>query len=148
MGQFSGAGAAAAENKAPAEAQTPAAPGFEETLIKYLAKHIIARLKPLQLPGKDGEPLPYIYSEKFYKRFADAIKVYWPRGSKNRRIRNLGTMINPNDLSDEIFAYQFSLSEKNTVRTFWLELMAVKEATVRQAQKAKKNEEKRQGRQR
>ena len=57
-------------------------------------------------------------------------------------------MINPNDLSDEIFAYQFSLSEKNTVRTFWLELMAVKEATVRQAQKAKKNEEKRQGRQR
>ena len=58
-------------------------------------------------------------------------------------------MINPNDLSDEIFAYQFSLSaKKNTVRTFWLELMAVKEATVRQAQKAKKKEEKRQGRQR
>ena len=58
MGQFSGAGAAAAENKALAEAQTPAAPGFEETLIKYLAKHIIARLKPLQLPGKDGERFP------------------------------------------------------------------------------------------
>jgi hypothetical protein len=135
------------EKKAPAAAQAPAGPGFEKALIKYLAKHIIMRLKPLQLPDKGGEPLPYIYSGKFYKRFADAIEKYiGPEILKNRRIRTLGTTINPDDLSDEIFAYQFSLSEKeNTVRTLWLELMSVIESTVRQAQKAKKNKKKGKG---
>ena len=67
MGQFSGAGAAAAENKALAEAQTPAAPGFEETLIKYLAKHIIARRNR------------YNYLERMGSRFPISI----PRNSTN-----------------------------------------------------------------
>lgn len=54
---------AAEEEKGPAEQQRPAGPGFEELLIKYLAKHILMRMIPFQLPDSGKDPQPF-YSKK------------------------------------------------------------------------------------
>jgi hypothetical protein len=135
------------EEEAPAEQQVPAGPGFEELLIKYLAKHVLLRLKPFQLPDTGGDPQPYIFSEKFANRFSDAIQKYiGPEVIKNRRIRNMGTSVNPAELNDAYFEYQFSLSEKeNTVRTLWLELMNTTQGTVRMEQTSRKKKKKGKG---
>jgi hypothetical protein len=105
------------------------------------------RLKPFQLPDNGKDPQPYIFSEKFANRFAEGIEKYiGPEVLKNRRIRNLETTVNPDELNGQFFEYQFALSEKeNTVRTLWLELISTTEGTVRTEQKSRKKKKKGKG---
>ena len=108
---------------------------------------MLLRLKPFQLPDSGSDPQPYIFSEKFANRFSAAIQKYiGPEVIKNRRIRNMGTSVNPAELNDAYFEYQLALSEKeNTVRTLWVELMHTTQGTVRMEQSSRKKKKKGKG---